>query len=183
MTSSSAFSSPKRYSSGPATTPIERSPTRPARSISVTAARTRSRSAVKVAFSAMNTSRLERQRGDGQSLDDLIRVGPQDRAVFERARLAFRPVAHGVTVTTGRAPYRAPLRRDREAGATPTAQPGLLQLGDRRFGPELLRPGETLASSCREPLLERCDGFVGENDLGATHHARKLVLHPAGVSR
>ena len=56
MTSSSAFSSPKRYSSGPATMPIERSPTIPACCISVTAAMTRSRSGPKLAFNAMNTS-------------------------------------------------------------------------------------------------------------------------------
>jgi len=120
-------------------------------------------------------TRLECQRGDRESLDDLIRIGPQDRAVLERARLAFGPVAHGVTVTARRAPHRAPLRRDGEAGATAAAQPGPLELGDRRFRPDLLRPGETCASSRAEPLLERFDGLVAENDLGAPHQSRKLV--------
>jgi hypothetical protein len=56
MTSSSAFSSPKRYSSGPVTTVMRTSPSQPTPSISSSALRTASSSSVKLAFIARYAS-------------------------------------------------------------------------------------------------------------------------------
>jgi hypothetical protein len=57
ITSSSAFSSPNRYSSGPVITTTVRLPNHPRASISAKAPRTRSISGAKLALRAMNTSR------------------------------------------------------------------------------------------------------------------------------
>ena len=174
MTSSSAFSSPKRYSSGPATMPIERSPTSPACSISVTAASD--------TLALRAEARLQRdehlggvecQRRDRQTLDDLIRVRAEDCPVFERGRLAFGSIAHGVPVPAGAAPYRAPFvasgnprRRGRADRRAPTPRSSLPVRA-----PSL---GETFAAADREPLLERLHGLVRQNDLDAAHGA----IHP-----
>ena len=60
---------------------------------SVTAAISRS----KLAFRQMNASAApDREGGDDHPLDQLVRVGPHQRPVLERGRLALGAVAHQV---------------------------------------------------------------------------------------
>ena len=116
-------------------------------------------------------ARVDGERGDRQSLDDLVRIRTQDGPVLERARLALRAVAHGIAVPTGRGAHGPPLRRRREPGATPPPQAGVRQPADRLIRAE--RPGllQTPSAIRREIVVEGADGISGQDHADVTHRS------------
>ena len=64
------------------------------------------------------------ERGDDDAFDELVRVGAQQGAVLERARLALGAVAHDVPAGPGLRRDAGPLPTGREPAAAAAAQPG-----------------------------------------------------------
>ena len=100
---------------------------------------------------------VDGERGDGQSFDDLVGVGPQKRPVFEGSGFAFGCVADRVVVAPAAALNRGPLGAGGEPGAAPAPQTGQADLCDHPIRPELKGSGQAFAASACEVLLERGD--------------------------
>ena len=142
MTSSSAFSSPKRYSSGPVTMCTGRS-THPG----LGDLGQRLGEAGPLLLEAglggdVGGLGVHGAGGDQQPLHHDVRVRPQERPVLERSRLALGRVAHGVTGAGLGEEHRRPLGPRREPGAAPPAQAGQLELLDERPGGHRPSPGQ-----------------------------------------
>ena len=136
MTSSRAFSSPNRYSSGPPTTRMGTSPAMPCGLHLLDGPAQRVHLALEAGLDA--DERLpgaEGEGGDGHALHDLVRVGPHDGPVLERGRLALGPVGHDVAVAS-------------RAGRAP--RPTCARSGTRRRPGPAGRTGSTRRSSVRD---------------------------------
>ena len=146
MTSNSAFSSPKRYSSGPPTRLTGASHSRPASAISRSA---RSSASISVRKGCLHRdecfTRVDHCCGNRQSLEHLVRIRSHERTVLERSRFAFRAVRDDVAI----AELFPPAATDRH----------LVQLESRhRPGPgDLLAPVEPRPREAlvHEPLRAR----------------------------
>jgi hypothetical protein len=115
---------------------------------------------------------VDRERGDQDPLQQLVRVRAHQRTVLERGRLALRGIAHD-EAPPGSAAYDArPLAPGREAGAATTAQSRARDLLERSFGSDLVRTSEPETTDLSgEVRIQAVDG-----------RGRKQVRrHPAGV--
>ena len=170
ITSSSAVSSPYRYSVGPSTTSIVDA-VGPARACSISSIAARRRSQLlgrTCAFVAMTISvGADRERGDQRALEHRVRVGAQDRPVLERARARPRPRSRR---RSWRAPGavggdRPPLAPGREAGAAAAAETGGVDLVDHDARLDGSSRGQARAASRTDVLVERRTGPHGQNSL------------------
>ncbi len=142
ITSSSAVSSPNRYSSGPVTSVTGTVSVQPAASISAMAARSRSASVANAALVAMITeSAPTAWAAISAPSSTRYGIGAQDRPVLERAGFALGGVDHdGRRERRGAVgDDRPPLARDGEAGAAATAQAGGVDQVDDRGGVDAAR--------------------------------------------
>ena len=158
MTSSSPFSSPNRYSSGPSTIEMASSPSSPASPSSTVARRRLATSATERPLDADVRGRsVDAEGGDGESFDDAVRVGAHQRAILERRRLTLGTVGHGVVRSAASGPHRGPLGAGREASAAPAPQAAGSDLLDRRLGAECSGSAQPLAPTARQIVVERRD--------------------------
>jgi hypothetical protein len=100
--------------------------------------------------------------GDREPFQDLVRVGPHERAILERRGLSLCSVADGEPRSGPCCSDRAPLLAGREAGPTSATQAALRDLVD-----DGLRRGtqgnlESPASACLLILAEGSDGLAEE---------------------
>ena len=156
MTSSIAFSSPNRYSSGPATMVTCAVAADAGLLHLLHGPGDGARSRVEAALEA--DERLDGADGEGgdhDALDDLVRVGAQQRPVLERARLALGAVAHDVAAGPGLGRDAGPLAAGREAAAPAAAQAGRER--SRRWSPPARSagPARGRARPCRWPGTRR----------------------------
>ena len=104
MTSSSAFSSPKRYSSGPATSVTGASPNSPAAVISSSALSNRRHLVLERRLQRdERLADLEHHGRDGKPFKDLIRVRSHEWPILEGAGLTLRAVGHSEPIPDCRA--------------------------------------------------------------------------------
>jgi hypothetical protein len=109
-------------------------------------------------------------RGDGEALDHLVGVGPQDGPVLERGRFPFGRVADDVPVGPRRVADARPLPRRRKAATAPPPQPGQRQLGDGLRRAQRGRPGQPVTAAQSSPGVDRRDRLDRQQEW----------LHPAG---
>ena len=124
----------------------------------------------------------DREGGDDHALDELVRVGAQQRPVLERAGLALGPVADDVAARAGLGGDSRPLAPRREATAAATPQTGT---GDRRRSSPPVRwrcALQTSAASHGLIVLEGADGPVSEQELRHPCHRRR-ECGPCGPRR
>ena len=109
----------------------------------------------------------DRERGDGQSLDDAVRVAPHERAVLERRRLALGAVGDDVA-RAARAPRTDDhLAAGREPGPTAPPQPAGDDLVDRPGRPERSCRAQPFATAVRDVVVDRHDRLRGSSTLTA----------------
>ncbi len=125
MTSSSAFSSPYRYSSGPSTTEIVRSSeeARPAQ-LQCRPAQRRRLGGVRRLGGQEDVAGPDGERGDGGALHHPVGVAPHEQAVLEGGGLPLGAVGHDVALPLAAVGDRPPLAAGREAAPAPPAKPG-----------------------------------------------------------
>jgi hypothetical protein len=111
----------------------------------------------------VGTLGADRVGGDGQALQDLVGVGPQQQPVLEGGGLPLGGVAHHIAGGPGPAPPDpSPLLPGREPRTSPAAEPASCHLPDHRQ-----RPG---AKGGLEPAPSASGLVVAE---GARHQIKK----------
>ena len=145
------------------------SPARPAACISAMARVRRSISVVNLALIPTNDlPGADGEGGDGQALDHLVGVGPQDGPVLERGRLALGRVAHHVAVGARLVADAGPLAAGGEPAAAPSPQPGHADLVDGELGAQPAGGVEPTAAAEGLPPVHRGDR-LGRQQV-ALHH-------------
>ena len=111
--------------------------------------------------------RADGERGDRGTGHDLIRVAPHDRAVLERARLAFGAVCHDELAAPARVAHGAPLATGRETAAAAPAQ-------SRRSSSAMVAsgPSSRARSRARSPSRARKSSRVATGEGGRTRYRR-----------
>ncbi len=165
MTSSRAFSSPRRYSSGPGTIVIGDVAGDPGGGH----LGQRPGEAVDLGGEAgleadEGLGGADGEGGDGQALDELVRVVPHEPAVLEGAGLAFGGVAHDVVVGAGPGRHAGPLGAGGESAAAPAPQARGPQLVDRALRAEPLGGPQAVAAAQGQPGIDRVDGPLREQE-------------------
>ena len=122
ITSRSAFSSPKRYSSGPSTIETLKSPSIPIAPISSAARRSRRLRRVLPLGGAERLFGPDGEGRDRETLDHSVRIAAHQRAVLERRRLALGSVGDCVVASSARSAHRPPLHAGGEPGSASSAQ-------------------------------------------------------------
>jgi hypothetical protein len=104
----------------------------------------------------------DRERGDDDALDELVRVGAKQRAILERAGLPLGGVADDVPRAGALGGDRRPLPSRGEPTASATAQTRAIDLPAGRLWPDLLRsPDAATAVVGAQPLGRAPDRRVG----------------------
>src|SRR6266516_3514310 len=102
----------------------------------------------------------DRVCGDGEALQDLVRVRAEQRPVLERRRLALGGVADGEPRPGADGPDRAPFVTGGEPGAAAAPEAALRDLLDHGLGPGAERDGEPVPASRSGVLLEGSRGQI-----------------------
>ena len=171
MTSSRAFSSPNRYSSGPSTIVIVRSPRSPASPSSTTARRTFSTSTENDRFSAMYAE-VASTANAAIASPSTTRNGSRRISVrsLNVAGSPSAPLADGVVRAARRAArtddHLAPVGNP--APPRPT-QPAGDDLVDRPGRPERSCRAQPFATAVRDVVVDRHDRLRGKQHADGTH--------------
>ena len=132
-------------------------------------------------------------RRDQRALEHRVGVGPEDRAVLERARLTLRSVdddrggSIGCEILDDCRPL--PSRREPRTAATP--QPGVIEQRHDRRRSELPGRSQAHAAPVGEVIVERDDGRFGEDTVNEGHvgllpepdHQQTSASPPVGSPR
>ena len=92
--------------------------------------------------------------GDQETLEHGVGVGAHEGAVFERARLAFGPVGHGVARAGPTVGDRAPLDRSGEPRSAAPTQSSSADLGDGLGRSDVARADQAGAAAVIEIRAE-----------------------------
>jgi hypothetical protein len=99
---------------------------------------------------------------DRQAFQDLIRVGPEEVAIFEGRRFSFGPVAYGEPCPRACRPDRSPLLAGGEAPAASAAEAALDDLLDNCLGGGTQGDLEATTSARLQILRQGCEGLLEE---------------------